>query len=249
MPPKKSTKSASTTNSTTPNLDTKPFSNVNNIKLMKTLEKMTKSIENMSKVQQEFNANYELLANYGEEELNEMDYQIKLKNEECYNSLQEITKSYNERKFQLEADYKAKEYELEQTHQQRINELEMEFTKREFEAARTVVEEEGYTVVNTREYTNLTTQLETVKSERETFEKSCEANMHKELNARLKTQELQHQVASSDMKAKIENQGREIESLRATIETLKQEIQAQRELTREVAQAGQKAVTQNFGGK
>ena len=246
MPPKRSTKSSVPS---TPNLDTKQFNNVNNIKLIKTLEKMTKSIENISKVQQEFNSNYELLTNYGEDELNELDYQIKLKNEECYNSLQEITKSYNEKKFELESDYKAREYELEQSHQQRINELDMEFTKREFEIAKTTVENDGYTVVNTREYENLKTELTTQQTTRETFEKTAEANMHKELNARLKTQELQHQVASSDMKARIENQGREIESLRTTIETLKAEIQAQRELTREVAQAGQKAVTQNFGGK
>ena len=246
MPPKRSTKSSVPS---TPNLDTKQFNNVNNIKLIKTLEKMTKSIENISKVQQEFNSNYELLTNYGEDELNELDYQIKLKNEECYNSLQEITKSYNEKKFELESDYKAREYELEQSHQQRINELDMEFTKREFEIAKTTVENDGYTVVNTREYENLKTELTTQQTTREAFEKTTEANMHKELNARLKTQELQHQVASSDMKARIENQGREIESLRTTIETLKAEIQAQRELTREVAQAGQKAVTQNFGGK
>ena len=246
MPPKRSTKSSVPS---TPNLDTKQFNNVNNIKLIKTLEKMTKSIENISKVQQEFNSNYELLTNYGEDELNELDYQIKLKNEECYNSLQEITKSYNEKKFELESDYKAREYELEQSHQQRINELDMEFTKREFEIAKTTIENDGYTVVNTREYENLKTELTTQQTTREAFEKTTEANMHKELNARLKTQELQHQVASSDMKARIENQGREIESLRTTIETLKAEIQAQRELTREVAQAGQKAVTQNFGGK
>jgi hypothetical protein len=247
MPPKKSTKTS--TSPSTPNLDAKQFNNVNNIKLLKTLEKMTKSIENMSKVQQEFNDNYNVLANYGEEELNELDYQIKLKNEECYNSLQEITKSYNEKKFQLESEYKEREYALEQSHQQRINELDMEFTKREFEVARTTVENEGYSVILTRDYDELNTKVERLTTERETFEKTAEANMHKELNARLKTQELQHQVASSDMKAKIENQAREIESLRTTIETLKQEIQAQRELTREVAQAGQKSVTQNFGGK
>lgn len=247
MPPKKSTKTS--TSPSIPNLDAKQFNNVNNIKLLKTLEKMTKSIENMSKVQQEFNDNYNVLANYGEEELNELDYQIKLKNEECYNSLQEITKSYNEKKFQLESEYKEREYALEQSHQQRVNELDMEFTKREFDVARITVENDGYTVILTRDYDELNTKVDKLTTERETFEKTTEANMHKELNARLKTQELQHQVASSDMKAKIENQGREIESLRTTIETLKQEIQAQRELTREVAQAGQKSVTQNFGNK
>ena len=50
-----------------------------------------------------------------------------------------------------------------------------------------------------------------------------------------------------NMKAKIENQEREITSLRETIVSLRDEIQAQRELTREVANAGQKSVTQNFG--
>lgn len=245
MPPKKSTSQTLTS----PNLDTNQFSNVNNIKLIKTLEKMTKSIENISKVQLEFNENYNLLANYGEDELNELDYQIKLKNEECYNSLQEITKSYNEKKFKLESEYKEKEYKLEQLHQQKLNKLEMEFYKREFETSRETVENEGYSVISSREYELLNSDLTKLRDERETFEKTTESNMHKELNARLKTQELQHQVATIDMKAKIENQAREIESLRTTIETLKQEIQAQRDLTREVAQAGQKSVTQNFGGK
>ena len=247
MPPKKSNPST-TKQPAQPNLNANVF-NVNNAKLMKTFEKMTKSIENMTKVQREFNENYEALSNFKDEELCELDYQLKIKNEECYNHLQDLTKSYNEKTMTLENEYQQKRYELEQTHQQRIDELSRSFADKEIQGARQILEDEEYTVITNRVYQNLQNELTELKDNRETFETTTIANMHKELNARLKTQELQHQVATSDMKAKIENQEREIAGLRETIESLKLEIQAQRDLTREVAQAGQKSVTQNFGGK
>jgi len=203
-------------------------------------------MENLSKVQDEFNTNYNSLSSFKDEELNELDYQLKLKNEECYNHLQDLTKSYNEKRYQLETEYQQKEYELQQTHQQKLDELEREYESKNVEKARTLLQSEGHTVVLTRDYQQMERDLETERSGREEFEKRVTADMHKELNARLKTQELQHQVSTSDMKAKIDNQTREITALHQSIESLRAEIQAQRELTREVAQAGQKSVTQNF---
>jgi len=249
MPPKKSTsKTSKTSSASTPDLDSKVFS-VNNAKLMKVFEKMTKSIESMKKVQDEYNDNYNALANFKDEELNDLDYQLKLKNEECYNHLQDLTKTYNEKKFQLETEYQEKEYTSEQTHQHRMNELQLLFENKQLSNCKQLLEEDGYLVVESRQYKTLQDDLTQLTNGRDDYEKKTTADMHKELNARLKTQELQHQVNSSDMKAKIENQDREITSLRDTIESLKSEIQSQRELTREVAQAGQKSVTQNFGGK
>jgi hypothetical protein len=244
MPPKKTTIKLTHQ----PNLDSKVFS-VNNAKLMKTFEKMTKSIENMTKVQRDFNENYEALLNFKDEELCELDYQLKVKNEECYNHLQDLTKSFNEKTMELENEYKHKSYVLEQSHLQRIDELDRLFYDKEIQNSRKVLEDDGYTVIITKDYLNLQNELKELRDNRETFEKNTTADMHKELNVRIKTQELQHQVATSDMKAKIENQTREIQALKDTIDTLKFEIQAQRELTREVAQAGQKSVTQNFGNK
>lgn len=229
-----------------PSLDTNIFQ-VNNIKLMKVFEKLTKTVENVQKVQEEFNANFENLQNYTDEELNDMDYQLRLKNEECYNHLQELTKQYNEKQFTLESDFEKKKYELETTHQRRIDELEHKYEEKEYELAKGVITSSGDVIISSAEQERLTSRIKEFEDGRENFEKSTTADMHKELNARLKTQELQHQVDTSNMKAKIENQEREITSLRETIVSLRDEIQAQRELTREVANAGQKSVTQNFG--
>jgi DNA repair exonuclease SbcCD ATPase subunit len=248
MPPKKVSKT-SKSSTTEPNLDSKVFSSINNAKLMKAFEKMTKTIESATKVQKEFNTNYEALTNFKNEELNELDYQLKLKNEECYNHLQDLTKLYNEKKRDLDTEYEARKYELQQDNQKLMDELQRTYENKKFSDSRLIVEEEGYKVIQNDEFEKLQNELQHLNDDREEFEKTTTANMHKELNARLKTQELQHQVQTSDMKAKIDNQEREIESLRDTINSLKEEIQAQRELTREVAQAGQKSVTQNFGGK
>lgn len=256
MPPKKQVaespevkepKTSSTKSSVNshPNLDSKMFS-VNNTKLMKVFEKMTKTIESLSKVQDEFNTNYDALSNFKNEELTELDYQLKLKNEECYNHLQDLTRSYNEKRYTLDTEYKQKEYDLQQHHQQLLDELERAYDNKDSEKAIELLESCDYKIVAAREYEQLETQLKESVSGREEFEKRVTSDMHKELNARLKTQELEHKVLTSDMKAKIDNQSREINTLLQTIESLKAEIQAQRELTREVAQAGQKSVTQNF---
>jgi hypothetical protein len=246
MPPKKaSTKKSSDIK---PNLDMSEFQS-NNVKLMKVFEKLSKTLETVSKAQEDFNNNFSSLQNYTDEELNEMDYTLRLKNEECYNSLQELSKQYKEKEFQLNVEFEEKKYKQEDEFKRRMTELEREYENKDFNLAQTRVEEDGYTVIQDREYKTLTNELETLRDSREEFEKRVITDMHKELNARLKTQELEHSVLTSDMKARIENQEREITGLRDTIESLKSEIQAQRELTREVAQATQKQLTQNFGGK
>ena len=245
MPPKKAvTKKTETVQK--PNLDMTEFQS-NNVKLMKVFEKLTKTLETVSKAQEDFNTNFGSLQNYTEDELNEMDYTLRLKNEECYNSLQELSKQYKEKEFKLNVEYEEKRYTLEDEHKRRMNELEREYESKEFALARENVEKEGYTVVVNRDYERMKEEITELREGREEYTKKVEADMHKELNARLKTQELQHNVATSDMKARIENQEREVVSLRETIASLKSEIQAQRELTREVAQATQKQLTQNFG--
>jgi hypothetical protein len=245
MPPKKSTSSKKTESVPKPSLDMTEFQS-NNVKLIKVFEKLTKTLETVSKAQEDFNTNFGSLQNYTEDELTEMDYTLRLKNEECYNSLQDMSKQYKEKEFKLNVDYEEKRYKLEDEHMRRMNELEQEYKNKEFTLARECVENDGYTVINSREYELQESELTELREGREEFEKRVTADMHKELNARLKTQELQHSVATSDMKARIENQEREIKSLHDTITSLKAEIQAQRELTREVAQATQKQLTQNF---
>ena len=62
----------------------------------------------------------------------------------------------------------------------------------------------------------------------------------------MKTKDLEFAASSAQMKAEIEQKGKEIDVLHDTIDSLKEEIQEQRKLTKSVAEAGQKQVTQNF---
>lgn len=247
MPPKKSTAVVKKTVPVKLNLDVNDFQSSNNVKLLKVFEKLTKTLENVNKVQDEFNTSFASLQNYTEEELNNMDFTLRLKNEECYNSLQELTKQYKEREFQLNVEFEEKKYKLEDDYKRRVANLEREYETKEMDLAKELLTRENYTVVPNRDYNSMTSQISELETGREEFEKRVTADMHKELNARLKTQELQHNVNSSEMRARIDNQEREIIGLRETIESLKSEIQAQRDLTKEVAQATQRQLTQNFG--
>jgi hypothetical protein len=249
MPPKKSTtvtKKSLVSSIKKPALDINEFQS-NNVKLMKVFEKLTKTLESISKTQDDFNTNFTNLQNYTDKELNEMDYTLRLKNEECYNSLQELSKDYKEKEFKLNIEYDEKRYNLENENSRRISDLERSYKDKDIELAKSLLENENFTIITNRDYASLNVKLTAFENKREEFEKKIIADMHKELNARLKTQELQHNVATSDMKARIENQNREIASLQELIASHKSEIQAQRELTKEVAQATQKQLTQNFG--
>lgn len=230
-----------------PSLDTKLFQ-PDNIKLIRALEKMTKTLDKLTKDQQEFNDNFSLLSNYTEDEMNEMDYKLRVKNEECYNYLHELQKKYTEKQFTLDNDYNTRTYELETKFKQLQRELENEYAEKSISEMTGVLNNKyNRIVVDKFENDELKNELDRLRSQQEALKKDLETQMHKELNARLQTAKLQHEVETSNMKAQIENQKREIAVLADTITTLKQEVQAQRDLTQSVANATQKQLTQNFG--
>ena len=74
-----------------------------------------------------------------------------------------------------------------------------------------------------------------------------DASSRKEVEARIKMKELEFEAKNATMKATIEQQVKEIQHLKETITTLKEEISQQRSLTKSVAEASQGHVTQNFG--
>lgn len=247
MPPRKSKSSAggNASPSPAPNLDTNIFQ-VNNAKLMKAFERLTKSLEQVSKVNEDFNSSFQQLSNFTTDEISDMDYQLRLKNEECYNHLQDLTKQHKEKQFKLESEYAEKKYQLETEHSQRIDTLEHEYKDKNLEHAKLVLVDGGYVVMSDNDHEVMQRQLRELKEGRETFETDLRKQLNSELYAKIETQKLRHEVDTSNMKATIENQNREIEMMRNTIDSLKAEIQAQRDLTREVANATQKTLTQNF---
>ena len=245
MPPKKATKT--TKKSTAPVSPSGNVFTIDNMKLYKLVENLTKSIDSLNNVQESFNQNYDELKNYQNEEFNNMDYQLKLKNESCYNQYNQMVKEFQEKEFVLENEHKIKLYNLEKEFNENKDNFDRELAKHKFNSARTVVEGEHFVVVEQEEYDKLVGDKDNYEASLADQKSKLEKDFHLQLNARVTTKDLEHKVASSDMKATIQQQTKDIARLESTIETLKQEIQAQRKLTESVAASSQKAVTQNFG--
>lgn len=241
MPPKKTTK----TTVKTPSENTVFTSN--NMQLYKLVEDMTKNISSLIDCQEKFNSNFTSLQTYQQEEMNNLDYQLKLRSEECYNQFKDTERQHNEKMEQLQKTYTERSYQLEQEHLKKMDQLNRDFDDKEMELAEEVMTEHNKTVLDTVDYERMKNELETFENRLSETEKRLTESHNKELNARLATMKLQHQVESSEMSAQIKQQEKEINVLNETISTLKSEIQAQRKLTESVAQAGQKSVTQNFG--
>lgn len=247
MPPKKAANTKTVKKTTTPVSPSGNVFTIDNMKLYKLVESLTKSIDSLNSVQESFNQNYDELTNYQNEEFNNMDYQLKLKNESCYEQYNQMVKEFKEKEFVLENEHKMKLYNLEKEFNENKDNFDRDLTKHKFESARVVVEEENHVVVEQEEYDKLVGDKETYEASLADQKAKLEKDFHSQLNARLSTKDLEHKVASSDMKATIQQQTKDISRLESTIETLKQEIQAQRKLTESVAASSQKAVTQNFG--
>jgi hypothetical protein len=247
MPPKKTTNAKVKTTKLSSVTPSGNVFTIDNMKLYKLVESLTKSIDSLNSVQESFNQNYEELKNYQNEEFNNMDYQLKLKNESCYEQYNQIVKDFKEKEFVLENEHKMKLYNLEKEFNENKDNFDREIAKHKFEKARVIIEKENFVVLESEIYDKLVGDKENYENTLANQKATLEKDFHAQLNARLLTKELEHKVASSDMKATIQQQTKDIERLESTIETLKQEIQAQRKLTESVAASSQKAVTQNFG--
>lgn len=246
MPPKKSVKKTTTT---TPIVKQENLFNTTqmNMKLFKLVETLSKNIDSLQTTQETFNTNFVNLQGFSQEQLNEMDYQLKLHTEECETKYNEMLKQHNDKMKTLENEYNEKQYQMDQEHLRKMDEVERKLKDREYDLAIGIVESHNKTIVDNDEYDDMDEQIKTADERFEKLKTELEAGHKKELHSALNTMKLQHQVDTSNMKATIEQQNKEISRLEDTINTLKQEIQAQRKLTESVAQAGQKSVTQNFG--
>lgn len=222
-----------------------------NVELMERVDALTKKLENASKAHSDFVDVFNQLKDFSNESIKEIDIKIKKKDEECYNKYSQLSKDFSFKVTNLQSSFEKKKYDLDRQFQQTRDEMEREFQQNEYEKAVEVLEEKGEIAVVEKDYSALKKECEDLKKTMEKKEKEVlainDAKWKKEMDIILRTKDLEFQATSADMKAKIEQLNKEVSVLHSTIETLKDEIQEQRNLTRSVAEAAQGAVTQNFG--
>ena len=172
------------------------------------------------------------LSNFSKERLVELDLKIEAKKAE----FQDLTN-------QLENQYKDTEIKLRQS---------LQDTK--LVAAKEVLTSLDMTTITNMEYSNLTNELSTLKSQyKSDIEKTIKEEQEKaqsNLKQVLTNKELAHAAEIATLKATTDQQVKEIGVLKETIKNLKEEIAEQRTLTKEVAIASSKgAIQQSFGNK
>jgi hypothetical protein len=199
----------------------------------------------------------------------ELDIQIDSKKREYKELLDRKTKEYQEKSLECQREYDEKKKQLNMTNQEltrtlqnelKNNQIETEQKLRQFKlkACDDVVKEFNMRTIKLDEHRDLLESIARVTKElddlKKKFDTNCNANKAEEkakFEAELKrqniAQEQTYKTATAEMKAQFNQQNKEIEMLNRTIETLKQEITEQRNLTKEIAQASAKSqITQTF---
>lgn len=221
-----------------------------NVELLEQVENLSKKLEAASKIHQEFVCTFAELKEFSESSIKDIDVKIKKKDEECYTKYNKMSKDYSQKVYNLRSDYEKKKYELETNYDHKKDSMEREFLCDEYNKAVDVLDKKNEIAVKENDYDDLKDELEDLKKNQEKKEgdlrKEVETSSRKEVEARLKIKELEFKAQTAEMKARIEQQIKEIANLSETIGTLKVEISEQRILTRNVAEATQGAVTQNF---
>jgi len=189
----------------------------------KAINKLIQKQEDFAKVIQEMN---DLKA----ETLTNIQLELKTKREELDN----LDKQFGTQKkdLQIKIDQECREYA--------------------YQKATEILEEHGEIAVNEDEYNELKDSVDTVKEELEAeMEEKLnqeKAEAKKALNQALLNKNLEHKAEIANLTATVKQLTKERETFESTISNLKSEIAAQRELTKQVAEASkQGAITQSFG--
>jgi hypothetical protein len=200
----------------------------------------------------------------------ELDIQIDSKKREYKELLDKKTKENQEKSMEFQREYEEKRKQLTTSNQELMRSLQNEFKNSQIEteqrlkqfklkACDEVVKEFNMRTINLEEHRNLQDSVTRVTKELEDLKKKFEANctatrveekakFEGELKRQNIAQEQSYKTTTAEMKAQFNQQNKEIEMLNRTIETLKHEITEQRNLTKEIAQAGAKSqITQKFG--
>lgn len=191
---------------------------------------LTRSIQKISKTQKEFMDAVKTLNSYTEETLNDLNIQIESKKNEIDN---------------LEEEFKISK-------KKGTIDIDMFFDEYRYDGAVKILKGKGEEPIKSSELHNLKDKIETLgKSRDQEFEEILtkeKSSGESALKAALSNAELKHKAEIADLNATVKQQKNEIATLQSTIANLRDEISAQRELTKEVANASrQGAINQSFG--
>jgi pterin-4a-carbinolamine dehydratase len=217
---------------------------------MEKVDMLNKCLEHVSKSQTDFMTKFTELQDFSGDSIKNMDVQIRKKDEECYNKYDLLSKEYAAKVYKLKQDFEKQKYDLEQSIQQQKDEMNREFQQDEYDRALDVLEKKKEVAISEEHYDDISNELKDLKKNQDEHEKKIvkteEQKWRGLMTNSMKTKDLEFAASSAQMKAEIEQKGKEIDVLHDTIDSLKEEIQEQRKLTKSVAEAGQKQVTQNF---
>lgn len=130
--------------------------------------------------------------------------------------------------------------------------LKQEIAEFKYQAALNILKEQDQVPIDQAELTKLqgvvqahATELEAMVKKARDEEKS---SAHAQLSAAIKSKDLEHKASVAKLEAGVEQQQREIGTLNAQIVNYAKEVDKQRELTKQVADAGrQGAISQTIG--
>lgn len=189
-----------------------------------------KAVTKLGQKQDEFVNVFNEFKDLKAETLTEIQLELKTKRDELDN---------------LDKEYEVKKKDLE-------IKLDQEIKEASYDKAVEILKEHSEIAVDEDEYNELTEQVETVRTELEeemenkvTEEKE---KAQKDLKQALLNNNLEHKAQIAMITAQVEQLTKERTTYESTISNLKGEIAAQRELTKQVAEAGkQGAISQSFG--
>lgn len=225
---------------------------------------LAKAITSMTEAQKEFKDSLDFYKSVTEQSLNQVDLEIQTKKQDYDEKTKQLEKEYNEKmeaveyeykkKMEtLDEDYKKKKLDYDQQLKNQQIDVDQQIREYKYNAAIEILENEFDEVhIDKDVYENLQTELDNLKNSYENDLEKMKTelmNTHKkEIGAQIGSCQLKHKAETAELTASVRQQEKEISVLSNTIDNLKKELAAQRDLTREVAMAGkQGAITQQFG--
>lgn len=183
---------------------------------------LTKAIQSVTKNQDSFSKSVTKLSQLLEETLSDLETKLSQKNKE----IEELSLKYQqeEKNRKIEVDQQIKEYG--------------------YESVKSLLAERKEISVREDEYKKLMDDFTQLKASKEKEIKDTilhERKKNEQYNENLKkTLELQKQAEVAQVQARLETQTQHIEVLKSTIKDLKSDLDEQRKLTKDVAQASVK---------
>jgi len=180
------------------------------------------------------------LSTFDKERIQSIDMQLESKKKEFADTTASLSSEYETTSKRLENDYADLKIKLSQ----QLREFKLE-------AAQNVLKEFNMVAIDASRYTAVENELQQLKetSQDALYKavKDAETRAKHEHQTAVTNLALEHKAQIASLEAQVQQQIKEIKVLNDTIAGLKHELSAQRELTKEVAQASSKAqISQSF---